>query len=107
HVLASMTLYVRSNVADPAALGSGIRSQIQSFYLNQPVERIRALNQVIASSIARRSVAVVLMASFAGLALFLSALGLYGVVSYVIQRRTREIAIRMALGAQRRDVLGG
>jgi putative ABC transport system permease protein len=107
HVLNSMNVYVRSAGDGASGLGPGIRSAIQRIYSNQPVERIRVLRQVIASSLARRTFAVALMTSFAVLALLLCGLGLYGVVSYSIQQRTREIAIRMALGAQRGDVLGG
>ena len=105
HVLASMNLFVRSAGGNPALLIDSIRSKIQSLYPNQPVERVRVMSDVVSHSLARRTYSVGLMSSFAGLALLLCALGIYGVVSYVTLQRTREFGIRLALGATGQDVL--
>jgi len=105
HVLNSMNVYVRTAGNNPAVLGPSIRTSVQAMYPNQPVERIQVMRQVIARSIARRTYAVVLMTSFAVLALSLCGLGTFGVVSYATQQRTREFGIRMALGAQRGNIL--
>jgi putative ABC transport system permease protein len=103
--VAGLTLVLRTG-PEPLSMVSAVRTQVAGPTRDQPVYAVRTMEQIISGSLAERRFTMLLLIIFAATALLLAAVGIYGVMSYTVTRRTHELGIRTTLGASRGEIVG-
>jgi putative ABC transport system permease protein len=103
--VAGLTLVLRTG-AEPLSMVSAVRAQVAGPTRDQPIYKVRSMEQIISGSLAERRFTMLLLIVFAATALLLAAVGIYGVMSYAVTRRTHELGIRATLGASRGEIVG-
>jgi putative ABC transport system permease protein len=104
-LLASISTYVVRTAGEPATLTSAVRGAIREVDPEQVLFHVESMDDVVSDFVQDRRLSLVLLSVFAGLALLVAAAGLYAMLAYTVQQRRADIAVRMALGAQRKDIL--